>query len=74
MSNLKTALAQLDAEIETIRSPQEGSVAWFRLRALSTAASMLRAADVRSFEDPQTFETYRRKCRNLFVNEIGAED
>lgn len=73
MSNLGEAIRQLDAEALMLGTPQEGSVAWFRLRAISTAASMLRAAAARALEDPASFEAYRRRCRHTFVNELGTE-
>lgn len=71
--SINLAIKQLDADVLALGSPPAGSTAWFRLRALSTAASMLRAAEQKALEDPETFETYRRQCRHVFVNELGEE-
>ena len=62
MAELDTALVNLDADISTLGFPKEDTVEWWRLRALSTGASLLRTIQSRNLTAVQA-DTFRKGVR-----------
>lgn len=62
MSEIDTAITQLDAEVAAIGFPKEDTVEWWILRAKSTGASLLRAMQQRSLTNLEA-DQFRRGVR-----------
>lgn len=75
--SLDAAIAGLQAEINALGTPianpslADAPADWYTVRAKSLALSMLKAAKVRGATSPADLESYRRQCRQYFVNELG---
>jgi len=57
------AIAALQAEVEALGFPPEGTKQWYLRQAKSLGLSMLRAAMVQRQTDPVSLDQFRKKLR-----------
>lgn len=61
---VEIAIAELDSEIELLKSPDGGTPAWFRLRALVAGRSMLKGMlQKKADETTAKADAYYKDCR-----------